>query len=261
MTKLVCLLVIIVILKLLVKIGLIGTVLAATGDYRLSFDEYRTAYADYQLKQADFSRLKTHAAEEAYVDSARSMLILRSNTYSEYWQNSVGQIDTINSLTSEQKDFWHRFLDIETNRLDEHEQNLLAKKTLQDLSGLVTEINEQKEKYYQKAFEVNVEVIYGKLLDATLDLKDLNQELLYKISTQTIEEVEKDSIVRGLRINLDKLKNIETNLADIRQKQLDKASGSDVEDVESVAQTFMPEYGQLKQLMSLTQELSEGIAW
>jgi len=244
-------------------LGLFGSsvVVALEDDYRLSYDEYRSAYADYQLTQGDYSKLKTHAAEEGYIESVRNMLILRSHTFLVYWQNSVGQIDTINSLTSEQKDFWHRFLDTETSRLETHKQAILTKKTLKDLSDSATEINQQKEKYYQKAFEVNVEIIYGKLLDATLDLKDLNQELLYKISTQTLEESEKDSIIRGFRINLDRLKNLEASLAEIRQDLLDKASGSDVEDIESVAQRFMPEHDQLKQLMSLTQELSEDVAW
>jgi len=261
MKKLAYLLVITVISKILVEIGLIGIVLAATEDYRLSFDEYRASYSDYEVKQADFGRLKTFAAEEAYVTSAREMLRLRSQTWLAYWQNSVSQIDKINNFTQEQKDFWQKYLVVETNRLNDNSQVLMIDKTLGQLAATTNEINQQKDNYYKKAFEINVEIIYGNLLDATLELKKINQELFDKASAQSIEETKKESVMRGLRSNLDKLGSTEVNLMVLRNDFLEKADGSNIDDLESITLEFMPEYNQLTQIMSLTQELAEVVTW
>lgn len=253
-------------IKIITAIGLLlaqaGAVMASEiDDYQRSFDNYRQAYSAFEIKKADYAKSPTFAAEEALINSAREMLLLRSDSWSNYWKTMAFSYGTVTSAPETDKSAWKGFFDGEISWLAGHKSMLLEKKVRKELLGEASLLNNRNGAYMSKAVEVNVEIISGRMKDAINQVRQLNATLLDKAKNQKIGTEQQAAAIRGLESNLERLGQVETDLAIIRQDFMDESEFVDKEQFVTISQDFVPLYQQMEQIMSVTRELSKDIQW
>jgi hypothetical protein len=159
------------------------------------------------------------------------------------------------------KQAWSTFTTDENNWLVEHRNRLEQENSRKNLSNEAMGLNVRKEVYLSKAFEINIEVMSGKMQDAINQVKALNTEFLDKAKSQDIDTEKQDLAIRGLETNLERLARLTEDVAIIRQDFMDESGYVDEEQFNNISQDFVPLYQQLRQLTTLTRELAKDIQW
>lgn len=244
-----------------ILVGISTVEAAEIDDYQRSFDLYRQAYSKYEIQKNDFVSSQTFASEEALVGSAQEMLLLRADSWSNYWKTLSSRYNSVEAGEEHLKKEWSGFFDTEYAWLNAHKERLNQQKTRIGMLGEATELNSKYEAYMSQAFRLNVETVSGKLRDGINQLRQLNQALLDRAKNQEIEINKKEIAIRGFEVNLDRLNQTETDLLIIRQDFMDEAGFVDKEQFLSINQDFLPIYQKMSQSMSLTRELSKDIQW
>jgi hypothetical protein len=234
---------------------------AEMDDYQRSFDAYRQSYSIYEVKRSDFVSSQTFASEEALLNAARDMLLLRSDSWSDYWKATSVFYRGVSSSTQPKKDEWNGFFETEINWLTAHKQALAGQRTRKSLSDEATLLNVKNQAYVSKAFEITIETIAGRMNDAIIQVRELNNTLLQKVKAQNIELIKQDLAIRGLEANLERLGQLEADLAIIRQDFINQAGSANNEQFATINQDFMPLHQQLLQITSNTREVSKDIQW
>jgi D-alanyl-D-alanine carboxypeptidase len=70
-----------------------------------------------KLRKTDFVTSQTLASEEALTNSAREMLLLRSDSWSDYWKTVSAYYSTVSSMPQDKKNEWKTFFETENGWL------------------------------------------------------------------------------------------------------------------------------------------------
>lgn len=255
----------------LVTCGLVGVIVSALtkvdvwaaemDDYQRSFDSYRAAYSVFEVNRADFNQSQTFAAEENLVNSAKNMLVFRADSWSDYWKLVYSRFTTVSSASDDVKANWKSFFDTQTAWLSNHKDAVMRQKTRDGLLEVAHQLDAQKESYLSQAFGLNVEVVSGRLADAINQVRELNQTLLKKASMQISDASKREAIITGLNSNLERLNQLEYDMAVIKQDFVDESTFADTNRFSTIGEDFKPLYQRLTQLMAVTRELSGSVQW
>lgn len=230
-------------------------------DYQRSFDAYRQAYSVFEVDQADYTKTQTFAAEEALINSAREMLLFRADSWLNYWKTLAARYATVASAADESRSNWKSFFEAENIWLTEHKTGLTQQKVRKGLLEETNKLNNLKEGYSIKAYQMNVEIISGKMKDAIIQVRKVNEVLLDKAKAQQMSPDQQETIIRGLTANIERLNQLEADAAVVRQDFINQSGFADEGEFTSISQDFSPLYQQLRQLTSITRELAKDIQW
>lgn len=242
-------------------VGAMSVVAGDWEDYQRSFDLYREAYATYQIHKEDYVQAQTFAAEEKLIQSAKNMLMFRDDTWTHYWEITYNRYATITGATDKNKINWKTYVETETAWLAQHKAELAAQKTRNNLLKVANQLDVKNEDYVSKAFQINVDIVSGKLSEAIEQVKTLNKTLIDKAKNQNIDSNQQDVIVTGLNSNIERLNQLQFDAEIIKQDFLDEAGFADVNRFTTIVDDFKPLHQKLIQIMAVTRELSGNIQW
>jgi len=230
-------------------------------DYQRDVDLYRTAYSAYEIKKSEYIQSGTFAAEEELVEAAQEMLLTRDDTWISYWQVLLSKLNRLKALSNEVKQSRSKSLQAEIEWLNEHKKRVVVTKTRNGLLSIAQEVNQKSETYGPLSFSLNSEITISSLIQTTMTLLDLNQELTHRAQSQQLETSLKEVKLRGLAVNKDRLSAALNRLNVINQKLTDSSGYGNAEMFNRILEEANPVFSEISELYQVLSELSRGLEW
>ena len=122
-------------------------------------------------------------------------------------------------------------------------------------------MNSKKDDLGAMSFDANGEISVSTLVQTTKSLLAFNQGLSERVKQQQFTDIEKETKLRGLAVNAERIRSILDRLELLRTNFMNSAGYGTAESFSKITQELDPLYTEINQQHQVVRELSSGVEW